>query len=255
MCWLLTSVGCLSARSMVESRWAKSRDEAVRIGMALQKEHSLFEHVVDPAKVPFKDSYQFYKIIRRDPKKQQEISFTPEGYTSSDDDDNSIDADGYLNDPYAFKSLSNSKKIGLYSIGAILQKKVNVVYKQSVEEYCFKTEEAIDYMVSSGLAASRIDAVHIGEALQRETGCIDNVENDDKFADKRQFFFFAFDPPNRWREKLEDEVEDFVKGVKVKDHKYKLKKYTNCFTGSNAVSLLVSSGVTTSRQDAVLIGR
>jgi hypothetical protein len=248
-------VGSEAVDFMVESGWAKDREEAVQIGLALQKYHRLFVHCVDPDKHPFKDSYKFYRFHRRDPRKNQEISFTPDGYTSSEDDENSIDEDGYLDDPYAFKSLSTSKKVGLYCIGAILQQKMNVVWKQSVEEYCFTTQEAIDYMVSSGLASSRIDAVHIGEALQRETGCIDNVENDDKFADKRQFFFFVFDPPNQWREKLEAEVEDFVKNLKVKNHKYKFKTYRNCFTGSDAVTLLVKLGVTTSRQDAVLIGR
>ena len=47
---------------------------------------------------------------------------------------------------------------------------------------------------------------------------------------------------------------DVATGVEVRDRKYRLKKYKQCFVGSHAVSFLVDNGYTASRNQAVALG-
>ena len=53
---------------------------------------------------------------------------------------------------------------------------------------------------------------------------------------------------------LDDLAEVFRKGVDLKDRKYHLATYKQCFVGSEAVDFLVSSGIAESREDAVMLG-
>ena len=53
---------------------------------------------------------------------------------------------------------------------------------------------------------------------------------------------------------LDDLADAFRKGVEVKDRKYHLTTYKQCFVGSEAVDFLVSSGAAETREDAVQLG-
>ncbi|EGD80540.1 mercuric reductase [Salpingoeca rosetta] len=56
----------------------------------------------------------------------------------------------------------------------------------------------------------------------------------------------------------DDELDSIVmrleQGLEVKDRRYRLKSYKNCFVGSDAVALMMSSGITNTEEDAVLLG-
>lgn len=56
-------------------------------------------------------------------------------------------------------------------------------------------------------------------------------------------------------ESLESIGESLQAGVELKDRKYRLKTFKQCFVGSEAVDFLVSSGSAQTRQDAVRIGQ
>lgn len=49
-------------------------------------------------------------------------------------------------------------------------------------------------------------------------------------------------------------TENFKKNVTVKDRRYRLSVYKDCFLGSEAVQWLVTSGTAQNRQDAVKLG-
>ena len=53
---------------------------------------------------------------------------------------------------------------------------------------------------------------------------------------------------------LTDLAEAFRKGVELKDRKYRLTTYKQCFVGSEAVDFLMSSGAAEAREDAVQLG-
>jgi hypothetical protein len=74
---------------------------------------------------------------------------------------------------------------------------------------CFVAKEAVDYLVASGAAASRQDAVELGRALQ-STFLFEHVTRDHQFSDGYLFFRFldkgergAFKVDNRTGEKVE----------------------------------------------------
>lgn len=53
---------------------------------------------------------------------------------------------------------------------------------------------------------------------------------------------------------LDDFVENFKKNVSIKDRRYRLTVYKNCFVGSDAVQWMVTSGAAETREDAVKLG-
>ena len=160
------------------------------------------------------------------------------------------------NDSSGRQSLWQSKKVGLLIMGEIIRAHVKVHYKYSVDKECFRCDEAVDFLVTSGLASTRLDAVQIGKALG-ECAFFHNVmEHSQTFQDARLFFSFEGEPSDTWKEELQCVRTAFQSKVKVMDQTYHLKVYKDCFTGTCAVDCLVLAlGITTSRRDAVLLGR
>lgn len=54
---------------------------------------------------------------------------------------------------------------------------------------------------------------------------------------------------------LSDIAKAFKSGVDVRDRKYLLKTYKDCFVGEAAVDFLVDGGYAETREDAVILGR
>ena len=195
-----------------------------------------FEILVDHL---FKDDYLFYRF--NDVTECNASDMTSE-VSESDDS-------------FGRQSLRQSKKVGLTTMGEIIRANVKVHYKYSVDKECFKCDEAVDFLITSGLASTRLDAVQIGKALG-ECGFFHNVmEHSQKFQDARLFFSFAGEKSDTWRGDLLSARADFQSNIKVMNQKYHLKVYKDCFTGKYAVDCILALGITTSRRDAVLLGR
>jgi hypothetical protein len=227
---------------MVDSGWATSREDAIRIGVELQMEFNMFEHVVDPEKHMFKDEPLFFKFNTGD---MSETSTENNSTTKSLDSDDGFPQEGSDRATY----------LGLIVMQEILREGIPLKYNFTIDKECFTANSAVDFMVSTGLASSREDAADIGLALERQYGCLRNVKGDEKFADAKIYYGFEGNKEEGWREQLGRAREFFCVSIKVSDHMYRLKTYKDCFTGTEAVDLLLSSGITSSRQDAVLIGR
>ena len=54
---------------------------------------------------------------------------------------------------------------------------------------------------------------------------------------------------------LKDIADNFIANVTIKDRKYRLKTYKQCFVGSEGVDYLLETGHAQSREDAVQLGR
>ena len=242
-------VGSEAVDFMVQSGWAKSREQAVLIGQMLQKEFKLFEHVVEPDRHHFQDAYLFFRF-------------------NAMDDSSSSPSEGELLEgavgtrcSITQSLMTETKKIGLISIGEIMRKGVNQKYNVHLDRHGFYANEAVDYMVTTGLANSRRDGESIGLALQMAGGMIENAKSPTQpFTDSRTFFFFTDEGSYHvmmptWKQDLQAACDFFRGNMKRSDHVYRLRTYKNTFTGTEAVDLLLMAGITNSRQDAVLLGR
>ena len=60
---------------------------------------------------------------------------------------------------------------------------------------------------------------------------------------------------DEFKASLEDIANNFRANVDIKDRKYRLKTYKQCFVGSDGVDYLLETGHAKTREDAVLLGR
>eukprot|EP00977_Amphora_coffeiformis_P014618 scaffold4133_cov146-Amphora_coffeaeformis.AAC.2 len=80
----------------------------------------------------------------------------------------------------------------LDAIAEAFQKNVQIQdrkYRLKTYKDCFVGKEAVDYLVNSGAAPNRLDAVELGRALQ-STFLFEHVTRDHQFADDTLFFRF-----------------------------------------------------------------
>jgi hypothetical protein len=241
-------IGSEAVDFMVESGWARNREHAVEIGQNLQKEFKLFEHVAEPERHLFDDSYLFFKLNTADA-------------STSEEDDDSFEQAAAERMSVTQSLMNDTKKIGLISVGEIVRRNLSRKYNFNLDKKGFNADEAVDYLVSIGLGNSREDATAIGRALQLAGGIIQNAKSPGQpFTDSRTFFFFTaegsveFTMPT-WKKDLQEACDFFQENIKRRDHTFRLKTYKDTFTGKEAVDLLLAAGITNSRQDAVLLGR
>lgn len=82
---------------------------------------------------------------------------------------------------------------GLEEIAESFKKNVKVSdqkYHLKTYKNCFVGKEAVDYLVKSGTATSREDAVQIGRALAGEFHLFEHVARDHDFKDEKLFYRF-----------------------------------------------------------------
>jgi len=249
---------------MVESGWAKSREQAVSIGRHLQKEFNLFEHVVEPDRHSFDDKYLFFKFNSLDESSSNDCLEDSLTELSEGDDWSLRDSTKQRRNSITSSLMNEPKRLGLTSVGGILRRSLNQKYNFTLDRQGFYASEAVDYMVITGLANSRADAETIGLALQRVAGIIQNAKSiHEPFADAKIFFVFTQEcsaeltttEREPWQEELLKAKSFFQSNIKVTDHTYRLRTYAKTFTGKEAVDLFLVAGITSSRQDAVLLGR
>lgn len=235
-----TFVGSEAVDFLVNSSQASTRRGAVELGRRLAKELNLFDHVYGEHE--FCDDYKFYRFAGDDPKRR--IS----GMTSVS----------------GLSDLSSSS-LSLDKMAQIFRRGVGVKdrrYHLRVYRDCFVGSEAVDFLVGSTLADSRMEAVDIGRTLAREFNLFEHVTRDHEFKD--QYLFYRMVNLDKIRAISEIAIEEsrllemaklFEAGIDVKDHRHRMRVFHNSFEGKEAVNFLVKSGMATSRNEAVQIGR
>eukprot|EP00980_Cylindrotheca_fusiformis_P031124 scaffold25851_cov122-Cylindrotheca_fusiformis.AAC.1 len=149
----------------------------------------------------------------------------------------------------------------------------------------FVGTEAVDFMVRSGLASSRTEAVELGRRLVAEFNLFEHVVRDHEFKDEHLFYRFV-EPERRTsprdsarfsdeiilstsssigssnREEPQQDPELMRIAEKVRSelevHSYRMfhmKIYKDCFLACDAVTYLVEEGLAKTRSAAVILGR
>ncbi|CAJ1960670.1 unnamed protein product [Cylindrotheca closterium] len=127
----------------------------------------------------------------------------------------------------------------------------------------FVGNEAVDFMLSAGLACTREDAVFLGQRFSNELNLFHHVCWDHTFKDGRFFYRFNDQLPKDVRNRTPLSREDlcttsakFVAGMPVSKHTGRpFKIYPNTFLGEEAVNYMLNSKVAKNRPDAILLGQ
>ena len=141
-------------------------------------------------------------------------------------------------------------------------------HKLKMYRDCFTGKEGVDFLVRSQYASSRHNAVEIGIQLQLRLNLFEHVHKDHEYSDLDLFYRFV-DPAlrktsnqmnhknamNQSSSSLDEIAEQLRNNLKVKDRTYKFKNYSQCFVASDAIDFMLSWGISSSRGDAVMIGR
>lgn len=65
----------------------------------------------------------------------------------------------------------------------------------------------------------------------------------------------TLDDDNNNKDLLQQIASSFRSGVEVKDRKYRLMTFKQCFIGSDAVDFMVSNGIASNREEAIKLGQ
>lgn len=146
-------------------------------------------------------------------------------------------------------------------IAEVLQSHVEVKdrkYHLRTYKQCFIASEAVTFMPMNNISASREEAIWIGNQLFL-AGYLQHVTGGHVFKDG--YFFFRFNPQRvtldrniRSPQQLADMVDFLRSAVDVRDRKYRLTTYKQCFVASEVVDMLVTRKLATSRRDAINVG-
>ena len=257
-----TFSGSKAVDFLVNSRMARDRDQAVRIGCQLVYFYNLFENVTGTR--DFCDDYHFFR-------------FTPESERLDPEDvarERRRKSGGMtllMDRSHRSRAMLVPRNIPQEMLGQIdsfiegIKVKENKFRGKSYPK-TFVGSEAVSYMVNSSLAKSRKHAVDLGKSFIAEVGLFLGVDGAKDFKDDYLLYRFSerfeddvdheetFRPSARTLP-LDKVAEQFRAGVKVSDHKSHKRIYHDTFLGSEAVDFLVGAEYAQSRSDAVDLGR
>ena len=249
-----TFVGSRAVTFFVTAGLAESRQEAGVLGRRLEREFNLFHEVT--GKYDFGDSSHMFRFTDKD-----ERHFSP------------------LKTHMPLEELATSFEQGV--------KVKDYIHNLKTYKRTFVGVKAVDFLVNSGLAPSRAEAVRIGRQLVEHFNLFERVTGNREFSD--DYVYFRFTPPEKRRtpepadlaaprdsivgstsvtsgrrssfipKQLSDELLEladwFLLTMKVKDNKFRAKTYGQTFVGTDAVSYLVNNSKAMSRKDGVELAR
>lgn len=247
---------------LVNSRMARDRSQAVRIGCQLVYFYNLFENVTGNR--DFCDDHHFFR-------------FTPESERLDPGDDarerrrKSGGLTLLMDRSRRSRAMLVPRNVSQEMLGQIdsfiegTKVKENKFRGKSYPK-TFVGSEAVSYMVNSSLAKSRKHAVDLGKSFIAEVGLFVGIDGAKDFKDDYLLYRFSerFEDdvddeetfrPNARSLPLDQVAEQFRAGVKVCDHKSHKRIYHETFLGSEAIDFLVGAEYAQSRPDAVDLGR
>jgi hypothetical protein len=219
-----TFTGSEAVDFLVNSSMAATRKDACLLGQRLSEELNLFHHVNREHR--FRDDFLFYRF--------------------DDDDAESGSTES--------RFVSSAEK--LEKVAAAMRKDIKVKNRRwyhRVYKNAFVGSEAVTYLVDSGAAKTRVEAVQLGRELSQVCKLFEHVERDHEFADEQLFYSFIpiIDTSVEHDvSTLRSIAEAFEQGVEVDDRRFRLRIYKNAFIGEEAVSFLMKAGFAESREEA-----
>jgi hypothetical protein len=229
-------VGSDAIDFLVHASLAKTRKDAVLLERELEETLHLFHHVTRDH--PFTDDSRLYR------------------YNEEDDDDDHVFSSSAT-------SFCTSQDM-LAEIADALRTNVEVKnrrYLHKLYKDCFLGSDAVTYLVKSGYADDRLSAVKLGREVAVQYNIFEHVERDHEFKDQPLFYRFMTTKDKSTvmdidlLPVLKPLAEKLADGMEVKSHRYHLRVYKDTFTGEEAVSYMVSSGMSKSREEAVTLGK
>ena len=116
---------------------------------------------------------------------------------------------------------------------------------------CFVASEAVDWLLDSGYAKNRSDAVQKGNLLMFHK-IFQHVTSPQPFKDA--YLFFSLRPDVHVYTGYGRMLVRFIKGVELKDRWYRFWKYRKCFSGQDAVAWLLENGHASDLKEALSLG-
>eukprot|EP00980_Cylindrotheca_fusiformis_P017682 scaffold5540_cov96-Cylindrotheca_fusiformis.AAC.10 len=156
-----TFVGSEAVDFMLRENLASTREDAVFLGQRFYKEMNLFHHVCWDH--TFKDGYYFYRFTDKNENEEDLASLqsdTPEHL--------SMIANTFS------KEMEVATHFVLYSS-----------YKET-----FLGREAIDHMIRTGMASTRLHACFLGNRILKELGTFYSIQDDNEFKDGPYLYRF-----------------------------------------------------------------
>lgn len=222
---------------MLENGWTQERDEAVLFGESLQS-NQLIEHISDPD-ILFQDDDQLFVFIDQEER--------------NDDEDGISHTSGHPLDTIPIVSIPRPN-FGLFALAGVFQTRVKRMYNARLDREGFYGSDAVDCLVSCGLASTASDAVKIGQTLE-DNDIITNPKDNRKFGDGRVFFAFNGFNKKQWQQDLFFSKRFMESNIQTKTHSHHMKLYRDTFTGHAMVDFLAKKQICSSRQDAVFLAR
>lgn len=253
-------VGAEAVDSLVYSGMAATRWDAVQIGRTLARELRLFEHVTREHN--FNDDWLFYRYTNANV--PRELFW---------DDSGSVDfSEAESSDGLERSQLAETADLFKRCIDVRDRKYRGIRYKS-----CFVGSDAVDSIVFSGLVSSRPEAVKLGRYLARELRLFKCVTGSHVFSDEPLLYSFRCgadtmsvssggsgsngtgshdDTASTGRHaKLLETAEAFRKCADVRDRRYRLRTFKQCFVAVDTVDMMLTNGLAETRQDCVQLAR
>lgn len=126
------------------------------------------------------------------------------------------------------------------------------LWRFSTYRQCFLASEAIQWFVDNGYATNRKDAVRIGNLLLSHK-IFEHVVKPQPFRDA--FLFYRFRPDVHIYTGYGSMLVRFIKGVKLSTRWHRFWKYSECFSGREAVAWFLENGHAADLAEAVSLGK
>ncbi|NEO85729.1 MAG: hypothetical protein F6J87_15975 [Spirulina sp. SIO3F2] len=168
----------------------------------------------------------------------------------------------WYHDP-AFRKITSPLDVDLPQLANVMQKEDGVQIQDrtcNLSQYpqCFVGREAVTWL-KRYLKVSRANAIQIGQNLL-DQNLICHVLNAHDFKDDYLFYQFCNQIATPVRAPSTLDLEELLavmrspEGVEVRDRRYRLTTYPQCFVGSEAVDWFVAH-LNVSREEAIDIGQ
>lgn len=257
-------VGTKAVDFLVNSRLARNRAEAVRIGRQLVEHFNLFEPRIKGGR-EFSDDYVYFRFT------------VPENRRVPDLDEKELiqfRTSTLERVKTAAEELQEITQWFLHGV-KVKDNKFRAKYYRNT----FVGTEAVSYMVNNSRAVSRKEAVELGRSLCSEVGLFKGIDGSTDFRDDYLLYRFEetfqhFQSEDQSTPQtgmvsglkgisgvsakslpLEKIAKAFRENMEVSDYRGRRKVYENAFVGREAVDFIVGHGLAKDRVEAVGLGR
>jgi hypothetical protein len=249
-------IGTDAVDAIVYAGLAGTREEGVELGRALARERRLFKHVTNEHS--FEDKHYFYHYNDRDDDSLSSLE-EEDGVSASMFISDVLETGGFASEMKAFKDAVGirDRKYRMKLYPKVFVGSGTFLFElflglMVIDSPCLilTFAEAVDSLVYNGVAKTRWEAVQFGRKLARELRLFEHVVGDHEFRDSFLFYHYREDAIHTsfsgsigeiseevsnlvpQRRPLAEKADAFRMYVDVRDRRYRMQSYHQCFVGS-----------------------